>query len=197
MNVSGSAAADAECSFTIWIHTDVCVAPHVRHPESLKLFRAYHVDCRLPKEKEREMLQMSVQHSMSSLAVLQCPSRRFVQACCFLRGGLMSCRVLTARAHTEENFLAPEGNVSLELGDQLKASKWACNLKASGKDGCQAYSTYHSLQSEMIFFMAFHISQGPLPCILQEDSSVALSFTSDSLMLFVGFYPGQQWEREE
>lgn len=55
-------------------------------------------------------------------------------------------------SHSKGHFLDAEENVSLELGDWLNASKGPWNLKASGKDGCQAYLTYHFLWSEMGFF---------------------------------------------
>lgn len=68
--------------------------------------------------------------------------------------------------HSEGHFLDAEENVSLELGDWLNASKGPWNLKASGKDGCQADLTYQFLWSEVIFFMAYHMSLRPLLCIL-------------------------------
>lgn len=100
--------------------------------------------------------------------------------------------------HNEGHFLVAEENVSLELGHQLNASKGPWNLKASEKDGCQAYLTYHYLWSEMILFVAYHMYLRPLLCILWEDSNVALSLRSaDSWMLLAWLYPGQQWNNNE
>lgn len=109
--------------------------------------------------RQGEMLQTSVYEFISR--VPDHPSNGDVRACCFSWGGLMCCRVLTAWADTARDISSLlKKMLAWSWGDRLNASKGPWNLKASGKDGCQAYLTYHFLWSEMIFFMAYHISWG-------------------------------------